>query len=262
MRNPLSERSSILFLFLLFLGGCQPVQDSSPTAILTTPPPTTTRQELVPEGGQKSPMQKGSISGGASSQEIAVSDLKTSPSAASKIEVATFAGGCFWCTEAAFDGRPGVLSTVSGYMGGHTENPTYEEVCSGETHHAEALQIHFDTTKVSYQELLEIFWRTIDPTALNRQFYDEGSQYRTAIFYHNEEQKKLAATSKFQLEFKKLFDKPLVTEIVPASTFYKAEEKHQDFHLKNPQHYERYKKGSGRVEYFKKIWKNDPMEKK
>lgn len=172
-----------------------------------------------------------------------------------KIEKATFAGGCFWCTQPPFDQLKGVISTSVGYTGGTKENPTYEEVCSGKTGHAEALEILFDPAQVNFLELLEIFWKNIDPTTLNRQFYDAGTQYRTAIFYHSEEQKKAAEISKKNLENSKKFDQPIVTEIVPASNFYKAEDYHQKYYQKCPIPYKSYKTGSGRDAYLKKMWK-------
>lgn len=148
------------------------------------------------------------------------------------VELATFGGGCFWCIEAVFKQVPGVISVTSGYAGGHTENPTYKEVCSGETGHAEVVQVEFDPQKVSYRELLDIFWQSHDPTSLNRQGADVGTQYRSIILYHNEEQKKIAEESK--REISKYYDKPIVTEIVPLKKFYRAEEYHQNFYEKNP----------------------------
>ncbi len=149
-----------------------------------------------------------------------------------KAQIATFAGGCFWCMEPPFDKLEGVISTTSGYTGGHKKNPTYEEVSSGVTGHAESLRVAYDPAKISYQKLLEVFWHNIDPTTPNQQFCDKGSQYRSAIFYHDEEQKRLALDSKKAVE--KLFKEPVVTEILPAQEFYVAEEYHQDFYKKNP----------------------------
>jgi len=169
-------------------------------------------------------------------------------------EVATFAGGCFWCMEPPFDKTNGVISTISGYTGGQTDNPTYEDTSAGNTGHAETVEIKYDPQEVSYDKLLDIFWMNIDPTTLNRQFADTGSQYRTAIFYHNEEQKKKAITSKEKLEKSGRYDKPIVTEITKASKFYPAEEYHQDYYLKNPIRYKFYRHGSGRDQYLKKIW--------
>lgn len=147
-------------------------------------------------------------------------------------ELATFGGGCFWCVEAIFKQVPGVIAVTSGYAGGYTKNPTYKEVCSGTTGHAEVVQVEYDPQKVSYKGLLDVFWKSHDPTSLNRQGADVGTQYRSIILYHNEEQKKIAEESK--KEVSKNFDKPIVTEIVPLDKFYKAEEYHQDFYAKNP----------------------------
>jgi peptide-methionine (S)-S-oxide reductase len=143
--------------------------------------------------------------------------------------VATFANGCFWCTEAIFEELDGVISAVSGYSGGHTENPTYKEVCTGETGHAECLQITYDPKKISFDELLEVFWKTHDPTTLNRQGADEGTQYRSAVFYHNQEQKEKAEKYKAELDKSGAFDNPIVTEITPFTTFYPAEDYHQQY---------------------------------
>lgn len=177
------------------------------------------------------------------------------------LEKATFAGGCFWCMESPFDKMRGVVSTTVGYTGGRTENPTYEEVSSGATGHAEAIEILFDPAQVSYAELLDVFWRLIDPTVRNRQFADLGSQYRTAIFYHTEEQKRVAEESRARLAKSGKFTAPLVTEIVPASTFYPAEEYHQDYYRKNPLRYKLYFSGSGREAFLKRLWGDAPGEK-
>lgn len=167
---------------------------------------------------------------------------------------ATFAGGCFWCTQAAFAHLSGVQETRAGYLGGHKKNPTYEDVCSGTSGHAEALEIIFDPAQVSYQELLEIFWQNIDPTQENQQFHDQGDQYRTAIFYHDETQKRLAEASKEALEKSERFSRPIVTEIVPAGEFYPAEDYHQEYYKKNPLRYNFYHVASGREEYKKRMW--------
>jgi methionine-S-sulfoxide reductase len=145
-----------------------------------------------------------------------------------KREKATFAGGCFWCMEPPFDKLDGVISTIVGYTGGQEKNPTYEEVSSGKTGHVEAIQIVYDPSSVTYAELLDVFWRNIDPTQMNGQFADTGRQYRTSIFYHSQEQKQLALASKDELEKSGRYDKKIVTEIVPAGAFYSAEEYHQD----------------------------------
>ncbi|MGG1572865.1 peptide-methionine (S)-S-oxide reductase MsrA [Fictibacillus sp. NRS-1165] len=173
-------------------------------------------------------------------------------------QLATFAGGCFWCMVSPFEEMPGILSVVSGYTGGHTENPTYEEVCSDTTGHYEAVQITFDPELFSYKKLLQLFWQQIDPTDPGGQFYDRGDSYRTAIFYHNEEQKEWAEASKQELAESGRFQKPIVTEILPASVFYPAEEYHQDYHKKNPAHYKRYRTGSGREDFINSHWQSKP----
>jgi methionine-S-sulfoxide reductase len=172
-----------------------------------------------------------------------------------KYELATFAGGCFWCMVAPFYQLPGVEEIVSGYTGGHTENPTYEEVCTKKTGHYEAVQIKFDPGQVSYEELLEVYWRQIDPTDPGGQFADRGESYNTAIFYHNDTQKQKAEASKKALEESGRFAKPIVTKIIPAKAFYPAEEYHQDFYKKNPDHYRRYKRGSGREGFIERYWR-------
>lgn len=170
------------------------------------------------------------------------------------LKKATFAGGCFWCMEPFFDRIDGVHSTVVGYTGGKLKNPTYEQVSSGKSGHIEAIQIEYDPAKVSYEKLLEVFWYNIDPTQENGQFADQGSQYRTAIFYHDEVQQKLAAASKANLDESGKFEDPVVTEILPATEFYPAEEYHQDYYKKNPNHYKLYRIGSGREGFLKKTW--------
>ncbi len=174
--------------------------------------------------------------------------------AAKRTGTATFAGGCFWCLQPAFDETSGVISTTVGYTGGAAANPTYEQVCSGTTGHAETIQVIYDPSKVTYEQLVDVFWHHINPTTLNGQFADKGTQYRTAIFYHDREQQQLAEVSKEHLAKSGKFDKPIVTEIVPASTFYPAEEYHQHYYKKNALHYNLYKIGSGREGYLKKTW--------
>jgi peptide-methionine (S)-S-oxide reductase len=174
--------------------------------------------------------------------------------AATNLEKATFAGGCFWCMEHPFDELPGVVSVTSGYTGGHKKNPTYEEVSAGGTGHAEAVQIVYDPAKVSYEKLLSVFWHNIDPTVRDRQFCDVGNQYRSAIFYHNEEQHRLALQSKAQLEKIKTFREPVVTEIVQATEFYPAEEYHQHYYKKNPIRYKFYRTSCGRDRRLKELW--------
>jgi peptide-methionine (S)-S-oxide reductase len=150
-----------------------------------------------------------------------------------QLDTATFAAGCFWCVEAIFQNVEGVKTVASGYSGGSIKNPSYKEVCTGRTGHAEAVQITYDPSKVTYPELLEIFWKTHDPTTLNQQGNDVGTQYRSAIFYHSEQQKELAETYKKKLDGSGAFDKPIVTEISPISNFYKAEDYHQDYYNQN-----------------------------
>jgi peptide methionine sulfoxide reductase msrA/msrB len=174
-----------------------------------------------------------------------------------KYELATFAGGCFWCMVPPFSALPGVEKIVSGYTGGHQESPTYEQVCSKKTGHCEAVQITFDPEKVSYEELLEIYWRQIDPTDPGGQFVDWGEPYHTVIFYHSEGQRQKAEASKKALAESGRFDKPIVTKIIPAGAFYPAEEYHQDFYKKNPSHYRYYRLGSGRDDFAKKHWREE-----
>jgi len=177
---------------------------------------------------------------------------------------ATFAGGCFWCMVEPFDERPGIKSVVSGYTGGMVENPTYEQVCSNTTGHVEAVQITYDPGVVSYEYLVEIYWQQIDPTDSYGQFHDRGDSYKTAIFYHDEEQKRIAQQSKMELEQSGKFQKPIVTEILPAKPFYEAEPEHQHFYKKNPLHYKTYKKGSGREQFIREHWQtnNEQLKEK
>jgi len=171
-----------------------------------------------------------------------------------QLEKAIFAGGCFWCMEEAFDKVEGVVSVTSGYTGGRKPNPAYEEVSAGGTGHAEAVEILYDPAKVSYAKLLEVFWRNIDPTTPDRQFCDGGNQYRSAIFYQNETQKRLAEESKQAVEKSKPFKDSIVTQIVPASAFYVAEDYHQDFYKKNPIRYKFYKYNCGRAQRLQELW--------
>jgi peptide-methionine (S)-S-oxide reductase len=166
--------------------------------------------------------------------------------------VATFAGGCFWCTEADFDKVPGVISTTSGYTGGRVANPSYAQVSAGGTGHAEAVEVVYDPHKVSYDELLSYYWRHVDPTVRNRQFCDVGEQYRTAIFVHDDEQRRLAEASKKKVEAE--LKQPIYTEIVPAGPFYKAEDYHQDFYQKNPTKYKFYRWNCGRDQRLEQLW--------
>jgi len=171
-----------------------------------------------------------------------------------KLRTATFAGGCFWCVEADFEKVEGVVDVISGYTGGHKENPTYEEVSAGGTGHVEAVQVIYDPQKVSYKELLDYFWRHVDPTDPGGQFLDRGSQYRTAIFYHDEEQRRLAEESKGELERSGRLAKPIVTEILPFTKFYRAEDYHQDYYKTHALRYQFYRWNSGRDQVLTKVW--------
>jgi peptide methionine sulfoxide reductase msrA/msrB len=177
--------------------------------------------------------------------------MKTEPK---NHKIATFAGGCFWCVESDFEKVDGVIEAVSGYTGGHKPNPTYKEVSAGGTGHTEAVQVHYDPDKITYRELLDIFWRHVDPTDAGGQFVDRGSQYRPAIFYHDEEQKRIAEASKAELEKSGRFSKPIATEIVSLEEFYPAEEYHQDYYEKNPLRYKMYRYGSGRDQFLSRTW--------
>jgi len=168
--------------------------------------------------------------------------------------LATFAGGCFWCMQPVFDQMPGVLHTQVGYTGGLSKNPTYEQVSTGKTGHAEAIEIQYDPEKITYKALLTAFWHSIDPTTRDQQFADRGTQYRTVIYYHSDAQKKEALASKAQLQATGKFDKPIVTTIESAKPFYPAEGYHQCYYKSNPLHYEAYKIGSGRAGYIKRMW--------
>src|SRR5262245_28610962 len=169
-------------------------------------------------------------------------------------QTAIFAGGCFWCEESAFDGLPGVVTAISGYTGGHTKNPTYEEVSSGTTGHAESSKVVFDPKKISYEKLLDVYWHNVDPFDGDGQFCDRGSQYRPAIFYLDETQKKAAEASKRKLEEDPKFKGKIAVQIVAASAFYPAEEYHQDFCKKKPAHYEAYRMGCRRDARLKAVW--------
>lgn len=183
-------------------------------------------------------------------------NLPSTVNAAEKHELATFAGGCFWCMEHPFDSLPGVVSVIPGYTGGTKNNPTYQEVSSGSTGHAESIQIVYDPSRVSYEKLLQVFWHNIDPTAKDRQFCDVGNQYRAAIFFHTKAQQQFAQQSKDLLAKNKPFKAPIVIEIVPASTFYPAEEYHQHYYKKNPVRYRYYRYSCGRDQRLKELWGN------
>jgi peptide-methionine (S)-S-oxide reductase len=173
---------------------------------------------------------------------------------APKRAMAVFAGGCFWCEETAFEGVPGVLSVTSGYAGGQTKNPSYEQVSAGITGHAESVQVIYDPSQISYSRLLEIFWHNVDPFTRNAQFCDHGTQYRSAIFYQGDEQRRAALASRAKLEEEPRFRGKIVTQIEAAPTFYPAEEYHQDYYKKNPAHYQAYRLGCGRDRRLKEVW--------
>ncbi|MCG8688753.1 MAG: peptide-methionine (R)-S-oxide reductase MsrB [Desulfobacterales bacterium] len=178
------------------------------------------------------------------------------------LEIATFAGGCFWCTESDFEKVKGVKEAISGYTGGNSPDPSYSEVSSGGTGHTEAVQVYYDPKIVSYEQLLEVFWRHINPTDPGGQFVDRGSQYRSEIFYHNDTQKMLAEASKKTLEKSMVFDKPIVTPITRFEKFYTAEKYHQDYYKRNPLRYKYYRFGSGRDQFLEKAWKDVPSMNK
>ncbi len=188
------------------------------------------------------------------SKAVQASPKESMPVGDKHLRVATFAGGCFWCTEADFEKLPGVVRVISGYTGGQKENPTYAEVSAGTTGHVEAVQVYYDPKRVSYDELLDGFWKHIDPTDGGGQFVDRGSQYRSVIFYHDEEQRQLAQKSKETLEKSGQFHKPIATEIVKFIRFFPAEEYHQDYYRKNPIRYNYYRFGSGRDQFLEKVW--------
>lgn len=175
-----------------------------------------------------------------------------------KLAKATFAGGCFWCMQPAFDGVPGVITTTVGYSGGRTKDPTYDEVSSGSTGHAESIEVTYDPEKIGYRQLLDVFWHSVDPTDGEGQFCDRGDQYRSAIFYHDEEQYRLAEQSKKELENGKRLPGPIVTQIVPAAEFYPAEPYHQSYYQKNPLRYRYYRHGCGRDRRLVQVWGSSP----
>ena len=179
-------------------------------------------------------------------------NANAAPAPGRQLAHATFAGGCFWCMVHPFDQLPGVVSVTSGYTGGTKKDPTYEEVSSGGTGHAESVDVVYDPAKVGYAKLLDVYWHNIDPLASNRQFCDVGTQYRSAIFYHDETQKRAAEASKAEVQ--KRFKQPIATEIVPASAFYAAEDYHQDFYKKNPIRYKLYRTGCGRDRRLEELW--------
>ncbi|MBI5846815.1 MAG: peptide-methionine (R)-S-oxide reductase MsrB [Nitrospirae bacterium] len=186
---------------------------------------------------------------------VIMTSAETNKTTAITLEKATLAGGCFWCMEPPFEKLSGVKDVVSGYTGGHKKSPTYEEVSSGKTGHLESIEVTYDPSVVAYEKILEVFWRNIDPTDPAGQFVDRGGQYRSAIFYHTDEQRKIAEASKQKLARSGIFSKPIVTEILPATTFYRAEEYHQDYYKKSAIKYKFYRYNSGRDQFLEKTWK-------
>lgn len=183
--------------------------------------------------------------------------MEKANSASKELKKAIFAGGCFWCMEKPYESYEGIVEVISGYTGGETENPTYDEVSSGGSGHVEAVQVTYDPSKVPYGKLLDIFWRQIDPTDSGGQFADRGHQYTTVIYYNDDEQKQLAERSKKELIDSKKFSEPIVTKIVEATPFFEAEEYHQDYYKKNAAHYNSYRHGSGRGPFLKKTWEKN-----
>lgn len=173
-----------------------------------------------------------------------------------KTTTATFAGGCFWCMQPPFDALTGVISTISGYAGGHTDHPSYEQVCSGNTGHTEVIQVGYDPERIAYPQLLQVFWRNIDPTAVDRQFADIGTQYRSAIFFTSSEQQRMAELSRDALAASGRYDRAIITEITALDTFYPAEDYHQDYYKKNPERYQSYHAHSGREQFLDAVWKD------
>ncbi len=198
--------------------------------------------------------------GANSSPEGQVNEARKRTTKTDGLAVATFAGGCFWCMEPPFETLNGVSSVTSGYTGGKEKDPSYKQVSSGQTSHVEAVQIEYDPAEISYAYLLEVFWRQINPTDDGGQFADRGKQYRTGIYVHDPQQRELAEASKQRLEESGVFKKPIVTQIMLAGSFYPAEEYHQDYYKKNPSHYKRYRRGSGREGFLEAVWGDKPLE--
>jgi len=194
------------------------------------------------------------VSGGSLAAAPAQKPAAPPPAKAAHTEVATFAMGCFWCAETQYESQPGVLSVISGYTGGKEEHPTYEQVSSGTTGHYESVQVTFDPTKTTYAKLLDLFWHGIDPTQGNGQFCDHGKQYRSVVFVADERQRKLAEDSKHAIEASHVLKAPIVTQILPATAFWPAEDYHQDFWKKDPQRYHEYREGCGRDRRLAEIW--------
>jgi len=226
----------LLTLLLLGLVGCQTPKQDEPSS--TAEVSSKSDEPQVP----------------AASQNNAVSDITPAELAPAGMGIATFAGGCFWCMERPFESIEGVTAVISGYTGGPELNPTYQQVGGGDTGHTEAIRVVYDPAKVSYALLLEVFWRNIKPTQVNGQFVDNGTQYRTGIFYHDDAQKKEALESKKELGESGKFDGPIVTEITQAEVFWPAEAYHQDFYITHSDRYQQYRSRSGRDQYLEKIW--------
>lgn len=234
---------------LLSFPGCRSPQsgeesDQSPSAEASTP-----SESSSSESSSSNDQDQGSAA-----QKKQDSKIKALGEPPKGLEQATFAGGCFWCMEPPFDEVEGVQKTIVGYSGGEMAHPTYDQVAGGQTDHAESIRIYYDPDKVTYDELLDVFWRHIDPTDKNGQFVDRGSQYRTIVFYHNEAQKKAARASKKELDANGPFEEPIVTTIQEAQTFWKAESYHQNFYEKSPGRYHSYHSNSGRKEFYQKHW--------
>ena len=198
------------------------------------------------------------LAGCSTGENARASSSAAAPASPGATQVATLAGGCFWCVESAFDDLPGVVEAVSGFTGGAEPDPTYDQVSSGGTGHYEAVQVRFDSSRITYAEILDTFWRQIDPTDAGGQFADRGSQYRTAIFVHDEQQRLTAEASRKSLERSGWFDKPIATTVLSAGAFFPAEEYHQDYHHKHPAEYKAYKWGSGRGPFLERFWKDKP----
>ena len=244
-------RKTVFFGFLLFLcwiPACAGMTKEQKLGKLKEQPVGMTKEQRAGEKMNQKIRQK------AQTKNMETKQQKKSENI---IDIATFAGGCFWCVESVFEKVPGVKKVISGFAGGKQENPSYTEVSSGKTNHVEAIQISFDPTKVSYEKLLDIYWKNVDPTDSAGQFVDRGPQYRPLIFYHNELQKKAAEQSKQELSKTGIFKKPITTEIVPYSLFFKAAEYHQDYYKKNPIRYWFYRSRSGRDSFLDKIWKQN-----
>lgn len=223
------------------LAGCQSSPNASPEAATTTAP-TAAEPTTEPESA---PIEEGAQFGIAIQPGATTADGKG---------VATFAGGCFWCMEPPFEKLDGVISVTSGYTGGKEQHPKYKQVASGATGHTESVLVIYDPAKVTYDQLLETYWRSFDPTDAGGQFADRGPQYRPEIFYHSEEQKAAAQASKQKLAESGVFEKPIVVPMTPAAEFWPAEEYHQDYYKKDPTHYKRYRKGSGREAFLADHW--------